>query len=67
MGRHPPERTVVARPSEAVDLGGEGLGEQEGDAEAEPGHAVTLVAQADRTPARSSSWSSTPVSGTGGR
>ena len=40
--RHPAEGTVVARPTQAVDLGGEGLGEQEGDAEAEPGHVLTL-------------------------
>ena len=38
MRRHPFEGTVVARPAQAVDLGGDGLGEQEGDTEAEPRH-----------------------------
>ena len=36
--RHPIEGTVVARQAQAVDLGGDGLGEQEGDTEAEPRH-----------------------------
>ena len=35
MGRDPPEGTVVTGPTEAVDLGREGLGEQEGVAVAE--------------------------------